>query len=574
MFKFQKSVLQAVIFFALLFSFSALVKGDIYSYNDLEKEQIAREYLNEGDYLVEVGKYLDALENYDAAFEISSYSRIIAEALLAKANLLSIYLDSEEIGLNIYQNIEEHYPDSKVVETAIYRQGFLLFQMNRFDESKQVFNRYLKHFPKGEFRESAETLLNISIMRESAQKTVKEPVKKPVERPYKKPVEKPVKRPDKEPVKKPGKEPFKKPVKVDFLEAVPEIRIKLCSAGKIRLKSISGSPICTGELCRRSFKITASNNSLKLDGKTVQRWEIIFDSDSPLQIISGGYKKKVRGKIKLRLKKGKQTTINAINVLNIESYLRSVVPMESKASWHMETLKAQAVAARTYAYYRIRHRKGMAYDVLDDERSQVYGGFEREKKKTDQAVRETKGIIMTYNNRPILAEYSSNSGGYTADVKSLFNINTHPYLSGKEDPLSLKATDGTASWSKQFDKSRLESALRNAGIRCRGVNDIFAVKLGPSGRIMKIRCNCKNGSGVINSTKNTRRFLCSKRGLKLREILVKIRKTKKAFVFDGHGWGHGRGLSQWGACFMGEEGKTYGEILKFYYSNVDIVEKW
>ncbi len=549
----RKRIIQIVL------SLFVFCMSDVYAQVDMDQEAMARFYINEGHYLIEVGKYLDSLESYDAAFVMSSRNKTITDALLAKASLLAIYLDAPNQALLIYQDIEQNYPVK--AETAIYKQGLLLFEMNRFEEAEYVLNRSVTHFPKGKFRFQAEAVLK----KIPVQADKKPPVQKPVVKPG--PEERPV-------VKLPDPHVEKPPVTVK-LSQTPRMRVKLSiQRNHLRINASVGSQVCAEKFgCGEKFSVKASGSDIILDGKALEVWELVFDSNAPLEIIAGSSKKKVRGEAKVRVEGGK---LRVINELNIEDYLMSVVPNESRASWPMETLKAQAVAARTYAFYLNQHRQNKRYDLRDDPRSQCYGGVDTEHERSSKAVQDTEGVIMIHKGRPVFAEYSSNSGGHTADVRTLFNDRSKPYLAGKNDPLSLGATDGTANWSEQFTISEIESALRRATpVRCKGLEAVKIIKRGPSGRVMKIRFDCDNGSHFIRDTKTVRRFLCSKKGLRLKEILVDIQKTgENTYYIEGHGWGHGRGLSQWGANFMGKNGSVYQDVLTFYYTNTEVVKKW
>jgi len=121
-----------------------------------------------------------------------------------------------------------------------------------------------------------------------------------------------------------------------------------------------------------------------------------------------------------------------INTLPVESYLRGVVPLEMSSSWPLEALKAQAVAARTYAVRSISS-SGL-FDLYSDTRSQAYGGAGREAATTNAAVTGTAGVIATYGGQPIAAFYFSTSGGHTENIENVWNTAPLPYLKGVDDP--------------------------------------------------------------------------------------------------------------------------------------------
>ena len=145
-----------------------------------------------------------------------------------------------------------------------------------------------------------------------------------------------------------------------------------------------------------------------------------------------------------------------VNVLPLETYLRGVVPSETFASvWQQQTLRAQAVAARSYAAYKRLHPQSRAYDVCDTESCQVYGGAKVEYPTTDSAVKATAGKILTYGGAPAFTEFSASSGGWTV-------AGDFPYLTAMADKYD-SAADKFHSWTVDFSDAELESAWPSIG---------------------------------------------------------------------------------------------------------------
>ena len=124
---------------------------------DPAQEHEARYDINEAAYLIEVGKYMEALENYQSALELSVIPKTRIDALLSKATLLSAFLDAPEKALEVYRKVSQKYPQA--AEIGRYREGLLLFHLDRLDEAKPVIENYLKAYPEGKFRFQAEALL-------------------------------------------------------------------------------------------------------------------------------------------------------------------------------------------------------------------------------------------------------------------------------------------------------------------------------------------------------------------------------------------------------------------------------
>lgn len=150
--------------------------------------------------------------------------------------------------------------------------------------------------------------------------------------------------------------------------------------------------------------------------------------------------------------------IDVINHVNVETYLRGVVPGEMYPSWHNEALKAQTLAARTYALKnRVSSRK---FDVYDDTRSQVYKGYSLENAKVTSLIEATKGEVITYNGSLIDAIYSASAGGHTIDSEDLWNYS--PYLRGKPDPYDTSVYV-TNWWTAQLTIEQLSTVFTEVG---------------------------------------------------------------------------------------------------------------
>jgi stage II sporulation protein D len=208
--------------------------------------------------------------------------------------------------------------------------------------------------------------------------------------------------------------------------------------------------------------------------------------------------------------------------------------------------------------------------VVDHEGDQAYKGVEREHPRTDQAVAATRGEILVEAGtgaeaRPVLAMYSANSGGHTADAKAIFRVD-NAVLSARADPWSLGGE--MSNWTRRFTRSEVEQRLGRVGVRVQRLQAIEPVARGPSGRLIRVRLVHEGAPIVVRA----RPVLT--RALKLPEILVEISRKDDDFVFNGRGWGHGVGYSQWGGAGMAKAGKDYHQILAYYYSGVRLERFW
>ena len=172
--------------------------------------------------------------------------------------------------------------------------------------------------------------------------------------------------------------------------------------------------------------------------------------------------------------------LSTINVVGLDDYVRGVVSRESPASWPLEALKAQAVAARTYAI--TTSKGGDGFDQYADTRSQVYGGVGAETPSTDQAVTDTAGQVVTYNGAPVVTYFFSTSGGRTEDVENVFGGEAEPWLRSVDDPYD--------NASPRHRWGPIKMSLPSAGARLGGLvkgrfKGIKVVKRGESPRVVK-----------------------------------------------------------------------------------------
>jgi stage II sporulation protein D len=175
--------------------------------------------------------------------------------------------------------------------------------------------------------------------------------------------------------------------------------------------------------------------------------------------------------------------LNAINAVELEDYVKGVVPKESPASWPAEALKAQAVAARSYAISNPVHGNG--FDQYDDTRSQVYGGASAENAKTNAAVDATRLQVVMYGGNVAQTYFFSTSGGHTEsnEFSSLgFGGTPIPYLRGVDDPYEAEAGSPYSHWKRKFSLRKMNSAL--GGLLRGKLRNILVTQRGSSPRIV------------------------------------------------------------------------------------------
>lgn len=266
--------------------------------------------------------------------------------------------------------------------------------------------------------------------------------------------------------------------------------------------------------------------------------------------------------------------------MNLEEYVKGVVAAEMPAQFELEALKAQAVAARTYA---VKHMatfggEGIAAhpgaDVSSDYREGQACADEQELtvrwgplgykvywNKISQAVDATRGIIASYQGEPILAVFHSTSGERTASAQEVWGTD-YPYL--KSVACNWDQQSPRYSETKEFSMSEIAERLGSdtdivAAAQNGSTAAVQIAELTDSGRVGKIRIGSKLLSGGTVRDK-----------LGLKSTNFKVETGADKLVFQTTGYGHGVGLCQYGANGLAKEGKDYQYILKYYYTGIDL----
>lgn len=254
-----------------------------------------------------------------------------------------------------------------------------------------------------------------------------------------------------------------------------------------------------------------------------------------------------------------ENRITVVDNINVEDYIKGVLYHEVSHHWPMEALKAQAVAARTYALYSI-NSAGKSYDVTNDIYSQVYGGRDSERYRTDLAVDYTRGQILTYNNQIIPAYFHATCGGMTEDAQELWHVSDIPPLRGV--PCSFCKDSPHMHWKKNFNLKDIQDALNLHGYKVGSIKEISVVDRDRSDRISHLKITQKNGEELILKGKDFRDLMGPNVLMSNNYEIV-----MKGYFVDiiGKGWGHGVGMCQWGALGMARQQFNYRQILSYYY---------
>jgi len=262
----------------------------------------------------------------------------------------------------------------------------------------------------------------------------------------------------------------------------------------------------------------------------------------------------------------------AINEVPLEEYLKGVVPCEMGSGAPFEALKAQAVAARTYALANLAKHADEGYDLASTVSDQVYRGVNAEAASTDRAVAETQGLVLLYGGKPIDAKYHSTCGGRTADMTEVSSRVRMPYLRSVDDrggsffgrKRPFCAASPHFTWTRVWSMAEFDELVDKSLRSLLGVHD--------PGRTRRVKVRKTRSGRVKEFTVITDRNSYKVYGDQVRNFLGELPSTKFDIIMkrdivrlEGHGYGHGLGMCQWGAMGMGQQGYDFKRILSHYY---------
>lgn len=319
--------------------------------------------------------------------------------------------------------------------------------------------------------------------------------------------------------------------------------------------------------------------------------------------------------------------INVINVVNIDDYIKGVLPYEMSTSWPLEALKAQAVCARTYALMQTKHYKSYKFDVCNTTDCQVYYGANKADIMTDCAAMETAGIVLMYGDEMAEAYYYSSNGGASESSENVWT-SAIPHLVGKIDPYEGMISIPNYTYSETYTFAQLTQLLQSKGYAIGTVNGAYVSGTTPTGnvseltftdttgktlRISKEKCRTVlstsmfgktqsiksmrftitggggnnyyvnsaasgvanvsglytiSGNGTVSSYSGTNTYVITSSGTSLLEQPQTT--TSDSITIVGTGSGHNVGMSQYGAKAMAELGYSFIDILSFYYTGINL----
>lgn len=340
-------------------------------------------------------------------------------------------------------------------------------------------------------------------------------------------------------------------------------------------------------------QVTTGGVRLELDGT------ILVESPLPLRLrLTGSHDlwsaKRNEYAGDMILHRAGREALTLVNVVGVEEYLRGVVPWEigRPDDAVLEAVKAQAIAARTYAYGHLGHWEELGFDLWDSVTDQVYRGRTGVHAVTDRAVRETKGEVAVYHGELIRAYYSSTCGGHTSTIDHVWSREFEAYLVGRrdadEDRRSWCRESPHFRWSEAWSARELGDVIREhlpaeldptlTPAQIGVLEGVHVVSRDESGRVQRLQIRTDRGAFEVWGDR-IRWVLRPVRGRFpiLRSTMFEVQSVRRdgrlvGVLLRGGGNGHGVGMCQSGALGMAASGADAEEILRHYYDSVSVVD--
>ena len=318
----------------------------------------------------------------------------------------------------------------------------------------------------------------------------------------------------------------------------------------------------------KAYSVEAASDGLRFGYYRLGGSARLSPMNSSVLVTAGGGK--FRGTLIFKVESDETFTV--VDELGVEDYLLGVLPREMEPNWPAEALKAQAVVARTFAYYNLGKYRKSGFDLTSDTRSQVYGGVGQETEAVRQAVAQTRGEVLGYQGELLDVYYHACCGGHTANYAAVWGR-------GAKTPRPLRGV-------RDRYCSRSPLARWTAFIAADDVLAAIQARHLAGGKLRYFRPGRRDSAGYVRSftakvggetltvdAGEFRRFVGTTNLRSLRLSSVRLRRA--GVEFSGSGSGHGVGLCQWGARLQAERGRGYEQILDYYFpgSTLSVVDE-
>ena len=311
--------------------------------------------------------------------------------------------------------------------------------------------------------------------------------------------------------------------------------------------------------------IAAQGKNVSVNGKDTGHSEVLIQGEYRI-VPEEGLSFSLASPLRVKTAHGLLTILTTVPT---EEYVAAALAGESGNFQQRESLKAMAVAIRTYSEHFKQRHQGDGFDFCDSTHCQALN-FKGISSEAHAAAAATRGEMLWYAGAPAATFYDQNCGGTVAASREAWPTMQAPYLKQHADPYCLRGTP--LPWKAELEHAQIEAALRKAGLAFpESWNSLQVAARSPSGRVLKLAFRSPSGPPQFVSGSSFRFAIGRALGWnQVRSDLYEIAMENGRIVFTGHGAGHGVGLCQAGAEEMAKEGKGYREILAFYYPGTSL----
>jgi stage II sporulation protein D len=352
-------------------------------------------------------------------------------------------------------------------------------------------------------------------------------------------------------------------VRVALLQGVDEISLSITN--RYWIEDALTQKIIDKDRVLKNAKVKVEKDGIRIGQllyRPVKKIRIVPMGE--VMITHQGKSRRYRGFVDLHVNSNNQLVV--INTLDMETYIKGVLYHEISHRWPLEAMKAQAVAARTYALYQIQTNKKKDFDVTSDTYSQVYGGRSAERYRTNLAIQRTEGKVLVFKGKVLPAYFHATCGGHTENAAELWQHDLEPLKGAECEYCTLSPH---YKWKKNFRSKDIQEKLLTQGYKVGLIQEVKVIERSDSGRVKMLQIISRDGKPLNISGKDFRQMI-GPNNLKSNKYDIKM----LGYYFDviGHGWGHGVGMCQWGAYFMSREQYNYDEILSLYYPGAELID--
>jgi stage II sporulation protein D len=346
---------------------------------------------------------------------------------------------------------------------------------------------------------------------------------------------------------------------IDVAVAVDTPQVFISTEGAFEMTNPNDSAALLKGTGAFQAEVVPKKEGIAVNGKSYPARQLVLKaSQKPIQVGKREYLSQIR------ILKNSDTSLTVINRVDLEEYLKGVLPLEVHPKWPAEALKAQAVASRTYALFKSIEKEAQEFALRDTIESQVYGGALFHNEATDRAIEATRGEILTFEGNIFPAYFHAACGGRTTSPERIWPV--HPSAVFKNVPCPFCKDTKHWKWSFEMPLTQIEAVMQKKGYPAKNLKQVSFIQRDFSGRVLKVILEYQRSTLTVSAV-DFRVFLGYD---KLKSLKAWAETKEDKVYFRGYGWGHGVGFCQWGSKGQADAGKNYREILKFYYPDAEL----